>query len=861
MKKKLDSYLASGLLEQFQGLPLVGHQNQPLPSSSQRMQSSGDESCPKGGTEGEEVSECSQESAGVAHTHSAGNAVLQTRDQVIFSEESCPGKDRSSSPASCTEQYYTSLEDVTFSIPEIPGEAGCSSKFPEQSFVNNAGSFASTPYQFNLEDVSNFSALKLGHQSAGLPAHCISSHEGHEVANVPFQSSLGLSVPSSAGNLAAGSAKPENMLISDDECCRVLFAEAMKDGCFSLENLPRGLNMVDSLLCRSLDVPISESDRTSSSQAFCPSRPELLGTSCSQSFLSGPMLLLPDDSGFLYGREPSQLNCHSYGTQEQELNTNGQAGFICTNESTNSPCDDGTDNSGLQESSYLPKDSLKLVPINTFGSGADAMISCPSVEVKQEAQTEQQDSGALCYEPPRFPSLDIPFFSCDLIQSGNDMLQEYSPLGIRQLMSSMNCITPFRLWDSPSRDGSPEAVLKSAAKTFTGTPSILKKRNRDLLSPLSDRRNDKKLETDLTSCLARDFSRLDVMFDDGGANKASLLSPSSNQKRNSGSFIEDKENLSGGQEKDKDIIVKDKTSEKDFDGSNSQENMKPKTVDTDSKTKIDADAASETVKKPASILVEHNMNDLLFSPDQVGSKANRALGSLARTPRTQYCKGFGVTANQGFSSEQSPRNTSSPAVCKRSNESSAGAVASVQAIPSLALTGETTTTAGNDAGTENYNIFGETPFKRSIESPSAWKSPWFINSFVPGPRVDTEISIEDIGYFMSPGDRSYDALGLMKQLSEHTAAAYADALEVLGGESSETLVNERNSKSPSMDQGIEHLPENENESSHLDSNVMMERRTLDFSECGTPAKGTETRKSLTGVNFSSPSSYLLKGCR
>lgn len=290
MKKKLDSYLASGLLEQFQGLPLVGHQNQPLPSSSQRMQSSGDESCPKGGTEGEEVSECSQESAGVAHTHSAGNAVLQTRDQVIFSEESCPGKDRSSSPASCTEQYYTSLEDVTFSIPEIPGEAGCSSKFPEQSFVNNAGSFASTPYQFNLEDVSNFSALKLVHQSAGLPAHCISSHEGHEVANVPFQSSLGLSVPSSAGNLAAGSAKPESMLISDDECCRVLFAEAMKDGCFSLENLPRGLNMVDSLLCRSLDVPISESDRTSSSQAFCPSRPELLGTSCSQSFLCRKMI-------------------------------------------------------------------------------------------------------------------------------------------------------------------------------------------------------------------------------------------------------------------------------------------------------------------------------------------------------------------------------------------------------------------------------------------------------------------------------------------------------------------------------------------------------------------------------------------
>lgn len=41
-----------------------------------------------------------------------------------------------------------------------------------------------------------------------------------------------------------------------------------------------------------------------------------------------------------------------------------------------------------------------------------------------------------------------------------------------------------------------------------------------------------------------------------------------------------------------------------------------------------------------------------------------------------------------------------------------------------------------------FDSFGGTPFKRSIESPSAWKSPWFINSFIPGPRVDTDITIE-----------------------------------------------------------------------------------------------------------------------
>lgn len=50
---------------------------------------------------------------------------------------------------------------------------------------------------------------------------------------------------------------------------------------------------------------------------------------------------------------------------------------------------------------------------------------------------------------------------------------------------------------------------------------------------------------------------------------------------------------------------------------------------------------------------------------------------------------------------------------------------------------------------------------------------------------------QDIGYFMSPGERSYDAIGLMKQLSEHTAAAFADAQEVLGNETPDSILNKR----------------------------------------------------------------------
>ncbi|GER25392.1 response regulator [Striga asiatica] len=39
-------------------------------------------------------------------------------------------------------------------------------------------------------------------------------------------------------------------------------------------------------------------------------------------------------------------------------------------------------------------------------------------------------------------------------------------------------------------------------------------------------------------------------------------------------------------------------------------------------------------------------------------------------------------------------------------------------------------------------LFIAIPFKRNIESPSAWKSSWFLNTSALGPRVDTNITIE-----------------------------------------------------------------------------------------------------------------------
>ncbi|XP_039012199.1 transcription factor MYB3R-1-like [Hibiscus syriacus] len=779
VKKKLDSYIASGLLEQFQ-FPLSANQSQTMPSSSTRMQSNANDDGAKCMKESEDMLECSQQSNMIGCSQSTSDlckAAVHTGEQLHLTEMPGVENEKHCSPAPCAEEYYPSFEDVNFSVPEITFEAGYSS---------------SGNYQFG-----------------------------------------------------------EHMLITYDKCCRVLFSVAMNDGCIASENFMQGSNMAElggcasTSLCQPSVIQQSETGNTPASQSALPSRSEVLATSCCQSSAS-PSLHSVEDGTLMYSREPSQLNGHDV--------------FVFTN-------DDHTDDTDLQDQSYLAKDSRKLVSVNSFGSESNALLTCLAADDKQNLPAEQ-DAGGLCYEPPQFPGLDIPFFSCDLIPSGNDVQQEYSPLGIRQLMiSSMNCISPFRLWDSPSWDSSPDAALKSAAKTFTGTPSILKKRHCDLLSPLSERRKEKKLETDFTSSLTKDFSRLDVMFDENVSANTSQVSLSEH-KTNARGSDEEKGNrrqkfqgeLDNGEDHTEPFNVE--APKKDSDGTNFQEAYG---IDTKDKTYVHA--SEKIVQQPSSVLIEHNVNELLlFSPDRVGLKADRPLlPSGIRTRQSQNHKSFrAVSSNQGLASECLSGNAclvvSSPTLKVKNSEGGHSITATaVQCTNSSATLENLADNAGIDAATENYNIFAGAPSKRSIESPSAWKSPWFINSFIPGPRIDTEIKIDDIGYVMSPAERSYDAIGLMKQLSEHTAAAYAGAMEVLGNVTPESIVKGRRTKNRHVDKENNCLESHSN----LAPNILIERRLLDFSECGTPRKETDNMKSLTPitVSFSSPSSYLLKGCR
>ncbi|KAL3500529.1 hypothetical protein ACH5RR_039622 [Cinchona calisaya] len=828
VKKKLDSYLASGLLAQFPGLPNAIHPNQSMAAaSSKTQQSSEDDSAPRDGAEMEDVSQCSQGSTAVGCSSSAS----EMANTNVYARE----------------------------------------EYLEHNFSHDWEASVGKDWQLNQNELPDISSLDLGQEASVQYMLSSSGQFMHELVTFPLQSSLGLSTSTSMVSMVLGSDNPDHFFATEVGSSRMVYPEVIKEGSFPPENSIIDEAM-DSLLYQTSSYHIPP-DGTFHSQSCNPLHSDGLEASYREPF-SVPSQLPSDDGSLVFSIDPNLFNDSSVGNTEKECLPSGYDGFIYTNESGNSPSYQ-TDELGIQ-GQLEGNNSAKLVPVNDFGLPPSKDIqTCLPVEEYPVISDEQKDSGALFYEPPRFPSLDIPFFSCDLIQSGNDMQQEYSPLGIRQLMmSSMNCVTPFRLLDSPSRDESPDAVLKSAAKTFTCTPSILKKRHRDLVSPLSEKRCEKKLESNISqesfSILTRDFSRLDVMLNETQNEKPSTVSPSTNHRRNSEVLTEDKENLFPATiEGDKEDIKGNSSlvtsiSDKDANANYPLDRMTQQTGLTDNKLLTKSDAVPETTNQPSGVLAEHDMNDIIFfSPDRCGIKSDKSFGLSAKAFCNKYSGRLEAGLQKGAVSSETQCLSiiCSPRKSGKKDGINVVTTASMQLPSSSTPLGKKVENSGKICSIENISIFGETPLIRSIESPSAWKSPWFFNTFLPGPRVDTNITIEDIEYLMSPRDQSYNALGLMKQLSEHTASAFANAKEVLGDETPESILN----KSSKMLNGYKEQNDlskyQQEHHSLVASNVMSECRTLDFSECGTPGKAAETGKSSTGISFSSPSSYLLKGCR
>ncbi|XP_019457867.1 PREDICTED: myb-related protein 3R-1-like isoform X2 [Lupinus angustifolius] len=841
VKKKLDSYFASGLLNQFQSVLHVGNSNQSMVLASSSLQCGDDNGSKQ--TEGEEVPECS-ESANAGHFPLAiemSDAGLQTREDYRRNEDCSHGKDHGSCQACCSDNVRQDTH---------------TSQFIDRKFSLEVGNPISEDCQINFHSFTNISSEGLMQESSQLQRDCNAPHEICDYN--PFQTSVSLGVSTSTGHTSTDSVRPE--LISDDTCGRVFFSEAANDACFcSGDN--KGVDFVNfsgytSFLCQSCDIRMPETSGTSTSQQSCPPCFCTFNTSSSQSV---PPVLSASGHCLVYTARADQL----FGPEDQQIVSGAPDNFVYANDMSSSPRVYDIDKEVMQESPDIVKDTSKLVPVKSFGFASDSMQTCYPTDENPTARIKKEDAGALCYEPPRFPSLDIPFFSCDLVQSGADMQQEFSPFGIRQfMMSSMNCLTPFRLWNSPSRDDSPDALLKSAAKTFTGTPSILKKRRRSLLSPLSNKRISKKLETDMTATLTKTFPSFEGIFNGNETSEAVLLSPTALQNRNSSVSVDDgKENYGPAfkgervEEKMKSAILDKMKSENDTVGCNSQNEIKKRPLDIDAKMKIVVGAATvaEIVHQPSGVLVEHDINDrLLYSPDQAGFKSDIVLDSSARTPKKL----------DNNSSEKAPNpcsNVDSPCVRAKEHDRLSVAVTCVQSVCSSAPGENSGDQTRNDGPFETSNIFGSTPFRKSLESPSAWKSPWLFNTFLSSPRFATEITIEDFGYFISPGDRSYDAIGLMKQVSEQTAATYANAQEILGNETPKALKKDATGNKDGNHENNDPRKQAGN-NSQLAINSLMERRVLDFSECGTPGKG-DNSKSSSALSFSGPTSYLLKGCR
>ncbi|XP_059314535.1 transcription factor MYB3R-1-like [Lycium ferocissimum] len=792
VKKKLESYLASGLLAQFPALPNVNHQNQSIPSSSMKLQqNSEDESVHKEGTEAEEVTECSQGStlAGCSQSTSDwGNTFVHIRENGGMSEESIREKNANSSGAPCPRNYTPAFRDVSCSMPKVPSEL-VDSKFHEHKFSYDWVNSIGEDWQFNRDDIPSISLPEFIQESSGHYMHCLHGNENHDLVTYPLQTAMESGATFNVGNMVEDPYKPNEMF----DGCRIVYPEAGIPQCSPSETGVNGSGEpADSSIYESSNYQIPEAGNMApqNCNALCFDDFE---ASFHQRF-SVPSQFSSEDRSLVFGIASDQFHYPPLENPVQESFTSRCDGFICPSEFGTPSNENGIENEVMKDEPDHTKDSSRL--------------------------EEQKDGGSLCYEPPRFPSLDAPFMCCDIKQSVSDTQQEYSPFGIRQMMmSSANCLTPLRLWDSPSKDDSPDAILKSAAKTFTGTPSILKKRHRDLVSPLSEKRCGKKLETDLN------------MFEESANEKVST---------------EDKENLrpssEDGRKEEGDGVTGlscNGNSERQLDGGGAHYHKELHSE------RNGANDATGKVKQPSGVLVELRSNDMLFSPDRFLIKCDRATSLSNKALGNQYARRLEAASNQVTASSSFETSCLS-IVC--SPDILGKHRSTTQSTMSIALE-NTAENSENGFGAETSNIFGETPFKRSIESPSAWKSPWFMNSFLSSLSYDTELAFEDL-LFMSPGDRSYDAIGLMKQLSEQTAPSIADARQILGNETPETILSERNSKKQKTDENCAQA-----------SNAISERRTLDFSECGTPGKGKETTKFGSNSSFSSPSSYLLKCCR
>ncbi|XP_065025697.1 transcription factor MYB3R-1 isoform X2 [Musa acuminata AAA Group] len=846
VKKKINLYLASGLLSEFQGLP---HAKSPAQVVNRQ---NGNANGLKDRLEVEDSTECSQTStANVGCSQSDENEKLANAasvDDDMNLDGDISRKDIQDSHLSiCMNDYYAYMEDFARAVPEEQSKVSASANLLLTEEVSEKIAEQASKY-----DLPNNSTVEISQKSPGLTeaseyhSVCRTNNENGSVSCSKFSD---LKFPNFVSDNDSAYEKQSDLLVCET-------------GCFS--NYLSGLDVLqggieecpfefDDSSFGNLDYYSGTICQNSFSSEACKSL-----TSCPNPVSSSGMLGISYDDNLVAvlphscGSDGRLYRNSTLETRDISVEAHDSDVIICSYDGiAYSSCSSFCPSDSSKSKFFLPEDKRQeigapkqtntvMMVSSTPNTNHKAMPSAENLSVQS---ADLSDSGALFYEPPCFPSLEIPFISCDLISSG-DPQQAYSPLGIRQLMmSSVNCSKPYSLWDSPSHDESPNAHLKGAVKSFMYTPSILKKRQREMSSPIPEQRTDKK-----------------PGYAEGG-----FSNPSDKQHKVPVLGDEDKENLcqSSCYATAGNVVMEAKTP------ANSYGKMASFTSATSAASKVDTGASKW---RPPRILVECNANNkVFFSPRGTRYPTNGSLNVGAKALKVHTLRSSENASNFGQLDDcaESLFDVSaffSPRVSEN-KDSHCVSIISVQSDPSTHpsfAVEKCSSTVDDDI--RHLNIFVDTPgVKRGIESPSAWKSPWFVNSLLPVHGIGTDTAFEDMGYLMSPGDQSYDAIGLMRQLSEHTAAAVAEAQEVLISGSPVRACNEPQSDNKKFSDENADPADKELGNYHMPSKIMTEARVLDFSGCGTPvnkrSENVKAGNTETPISLSSQSSYLMKVCR
>lgn len=548
-----------------------------------------------------------------------------------------------------------------------------------------------------------------------------------------------------------------------------------------------------------------------------------------------------------------------------------------------------------------------------------------------DVQSENPNSESLFYEPPRLSNWDIPFVNCDLLNSCGYLHQAYSPLGVRQtIMSSVDCFSPpCNPWGSAFNEKSPESILKSAAKSFTNTPSILRKRPRDASTPVDANRNEK--ETDRMKAhdnfitpgsLAKKYNELlespdDVSSDycakDGisgpglcQSKRRTLVSPQYCLKTKHFAPVKSMERHleyaseatkgsdagyrwsspspkknSGGSESDV------RQSNRGLDPSGWKVSNRECTQrDVRDMNKIDHGARMQNMQS-FGVLVEQNLNGQQFC-STIGDNSLKFGSPSASTVISKSYSGrsMGISAKlrvsegdtemraSGFAS--SPRNITHKMVTN--NIESSTVIASANPLHHAF----DIDWLNNIPDLDNLSIMGSASgLDKGLGSPLGWKSPWSLDPSFSVQKSSADTILEEMGIFLNHEDGTDDALGLIQQLSEHAASAYLEAEEILATDPAKEPLSLTVEASPTFpDRTAEDDSSCKENMFSVDPSFGADNSSpsfscfspfpMDFAQIfNTPCRsggfsgGAETSQSFAGNtnDFSSPSLYLRKEFR